>query len=42
MCIRDSRDAYGVAIAPAVDQALFLASAVCVDEISEAERERNR
>jgi uncharacterized protein YxjI len=36
------RDAYGIAIAPVVDQALFLAAAVCIDEISERERERNR
>lgn len=36
------RDAYGVAIAPEVDQALMLAAAVCIDEISERERERNR
>ena len=36
------RDAYGVAVAPEVDQALMLAAAVCIDEISERERERNR
>jgi uncharacterized protein YxjI len=34
------RDAYGVAIAPGLDQALILAAAVCIDEISERERER--
>jgi uncharacterized protein YxjI len=34
------RDAYGVAVAPEVDQALMLAAAVCVDEISERQRER--
>jgi uncharacterized protein YxjI len=36
------RDAYGVAVAPELDQALILAAAVCIDEISERERERNR
>jgi uncharacterized protein YxjI len=36
------RDAYGVALAPELDQALMLASAVCIDEISERQRERNR
>lgn len=36
------RDAYGVALAPNVDQALFLAAAVCIDEISERERESHR
>ena len=35
------RDAYGVAVAPGLDQALILAAAVCIDEISERERERN-
>jgi uncharacterized protein YxjI len=35
------RDAYGVAIAPEPDQALILAAAVCIDEISERERERH-
>jgi uncharacterized protein YxjI len=35
------RDAYGVAVAPEVDQALMLAAAVCIDEISERERERH-
>ena len=35
------RDAYGVAVAPELDQALILAAAVCIDEISERERERN-
>jgi uncharacterized protein YxjI len=36
------RDAYGAAIAPGIDQPLMLAAAVCIDEISERERERNR
>jgi uncharacterized protein YxjI len=36
------RDAYGVAVAPELDQALIVAAAVCIDEISERERERNR
>ena len=35
------RDAYGVAIAPGLDQALMLAAAVCIDEISERQRERH-
>jgi uncharacterized protein YxjI len=35
------RDAYGVAVAPELDQALILAAAVCIDEITERERERN-
>ncbi|MHB8587480.1 MAG: LURP-one-related/scramblase family protein [Candidatus Dormibacteraceae bacterium] len=35
------RDAYGVAVAPEVDQALMLAAAVCIDEISERQRERH-
>jgi uncharacterized protein YxjI len=35
------RDAYGVAVAPEIDQALILAAAVCIDEISEREREHN-
>jgi uncharacterized protein YxjI len=35
------RDAYGVAVAPELDQALILAAAVCIDEISEREREHN-
>ncbi len=35
------RDAYGVAVAPELDQALILAAAVCIDEISERERERH-
>ena len=35
------RDAYGVAVAPDVDQALMLAAAVCIDEISEREREEH-
>ncbi len=33
------RDAYGVAVAPELDQPLMLAAAVCIDEISERERE---
>ncbi|MHB8611348.1 MAG: LURP-one-related/scramblase family protein [Candidatus Dormibacteraceae bacterium] len=33
------RDAYGVAITPGLDQALMLAAAVCIDEISERQRE---
>ena len=36
------RDAYGVAVAPELDQALILAAAVCIDEITEREREHNR
>jgi uncharacterized protein YxjI len=36
------RDAYGVAVAPELDQALVLAAAVCIDEITERERERNQ
>jgi uncharacterized protein YxjI len=36
------RDAYGVAVAPDLDQALILSAAACIDEISERERERNR
>ena len=36
------RDAYGVAVAPNVDHPLILAAAVCIDEISERERERHR
>lgn len=36
------RDSYGVAVAPDIDQALILAAAVCIDEISERERERHR
>lgn len=36
------RDTYGIAIAPAADTPLLLAAAVCIDEISERERERNR
>jgi len=36
------RDAYGVAVAPELDQALILAAAVCIDEISERQREHNR
>ena len=33
------RDAYGIAISPGQDEALLLAAAVCIDEISERERE---
>ena len=36
------RDSYGVAIAPGTDVPLILAAAVCIEEISERERERNR
>jgi uncharacterized protein YxjI len=36
------RDAYGVAIGPGEDQPLLLAAAVCIDEISERQRESNR
>jgi uncharacterized protein YxjI len=36
------RDAYGIAIAPGLDQALILAAAVCIDEISEQARESHR
>ena len=36
------RDSYGVAVAPGVDVPLMLAAAVCIEEISERERERNR
>ncbi len=36
------RDSYGIAIAPGADVPLLLASAVCIDEIAERERERNR
>ena len=36
------RDSYGVAVAPGADVPLLLASAVCIEEISERERERNR
>ena len=36
------RDAYGVAVAPGADVPLLLAAAVCIEEISERERERNR
>jgi uncharacterized protein YxjI len=35
------RDAYGVAVTPELDQALMLAAAVCIDEISERQRERH-
>jgi uncharacterized protein YxjI len=34
------RDAYGIAIAPGQDEGFLLAAAVCIDEISERERER--
>ncbi|HSS92817.1 MAG TPA: LURP-one-related family protein [Candidatus Dormibacteraeota bacterium] len=33
------RDSYGIAVAPDVDHALMLAAAVCIDEISERERD---
>ena len=33
------RDAYGVAVAPGADLPLILAAAVCIDEISEQQRE---
>jgi uncharacterized protein YxjI len=36
------RDAYGVAVGTAIDHALMLAAAICIDEISEEQRERNR
>jgi uncharacterized protein YxjI len=36
------RDSYGVAVAPGIDVPLMLAAAVCIEEISERERERNR
>jgi uncharacterized protein YxjI len=36
------RDAYGVAVAPDLDNALILAAAVCIDEISERDREHHR
>jgi len=36
------RDAYGVAVAPGADVPLLLAAAVCIEEISERERERTR
>jgi uncharacterized protein YxjI len=35
------RDSYGVAIAPGQDDALMLAAAVCIDEISERAREHH-
>jgi len=35
------RDAYGIAIAPGQDEPLLLAAAVCIDEISEREREEH-
>ena len=34
------RDSYGVAVAPGVEVPLMLAAAVCIEEISERERER--
>jgi uncharacterized protein YxjI len=36
------RDSYGVAIAPGADVPLLVASAVCIDEISERGRDRGR
>ena len=35
------RDSYGVAVAPGADVPLLLAAAVCIEEISERERERH-
>ena len=35
-------DSYGIAIAPGADEPLLLGAAVCIDEISERLRERNR
>jgi uncharacterized protein YxjI len=35
------RDAYGIAVAPELDQALMLTAAVCIDEIAEGQRERH-
>jgi uncharacterized protein YxjI len=35
-------DSYGIAIAPGMDVPLLLAAAVCIDEIAERGRERNR
>jgi uncharacterized protein YxjI len=36
------RDAYGVAVGPGHDHVLMLAAAICIDEISEQEREQHR
>lgn len=36
------RDSYGIAVAPGIDAALMLVAAVCIDEISERERQRMR
>jgi uncharacterized protein YxjI len=36
------RDSYGIAIAPGADVPLFLAAAVCIEEIDERGRERGR
>ncbi|HET7419786.1 MAG TPA: LURP-one-related family protein [Candidatus Dormibacteraeota bacterium] len=35
------RETYGIAIAPGQDQVLLLCAAVCIDELSEAERNRS-
>ena len=36
------RETYGIAIAPGQDEVLLLATAVCVDELSEEDRKRGR
>jgi uncharacterized protein YxjI len=36
------RDSFGVAVAPDHDQVLMLAAAICIDEISEEQREQHR
>ena len=36
------RDTYGVAVGPGHDHVLMLAAAICIDEISEQEREQHR
>ena len=36
------RETYGIAIAPGQDEVLLLATAVCVDELSEEDRKRRR
>jgi len=36
------RDSYGIAVAPGQEVALMLAAAVCIDEISERQREEHR
>jgi uncharacterized protein YxjI len=35
------RETYGIAIAPGQDEVLLLATAVCVDELSEEDRKRH-